>query len=624
MAVWSKLGLSGRAASAVGAVSVLILVGIALLVGIPWPGTPEDPQEAFPLQENDAQQAAPSDTAAVQPVDAPGAEDEARTLVPDDAGMEGESAPEADADAGSEIEAEGETAAMEEAVPEEEATADVPPPPTFDLVRVDADGNALVAGRAQPGALVTVMLDGEDLGSASADPSGSFVALLKVPPLLEPRTVSLRMELADKAAVMSAASVVLVPPAPPPIVAGAETDAPAASADRGAETELAMAETQPEPAAGTEVAATSTDELALVEGTDAEAGSAAGTTGATATAGREATVPDGDAEVAGGPASGADAGTAEAAAEIAVNGQVEPGGATGMAADIETETETGADVPSAAADSADGAPSDSSQGERAEPGQPGTGAPVANGTVETAAASAVPAVDSETASGQAASDSDTDAPGTDIAALAPPLATGPLPEIEPGAMPQARTAPRAPSVLLADDTGIRVLQGGAGAPAEAQTVVIDTITYDPEGEVALGGRGVGGGFVRVYIDNRPIKTTRIAPDGQWRMPLPEIDTGVYTLRIDELDAEGAVVSRAETPFKREEPETIAASAAGDKGTFRPPLTVVTVQPGNTLWGIATDNYGDGLLYVRVFEANRDRIRDPDLIYPGQVFTVPLD
>jgi nucleoid-associated protein YgaU len=54
----------------------------------------------------------------------------------------------------------------------------------------------------------------------------------------------------------------------------------------------------------------------------------------------------------------------------------------------------------------------------------------------------------------------------------------------------------------------------------------------------------------------------------------------------------------------------------------PKLVTVTVQPGFTLWGIAQERYGDGVLYVQVFEANRDRIRDPDLIYPGQVFTVP--
>ena len=53
-----------------------------------------------------------------------------------------------------------------------------------------------------------------------------------------------------------------------------------------------------------------------------------------------------------------------------------------------------------------------------------------------------------------------------------------------------------------------------------------------------------------------------------------------------------------------------------------PVSLITVQPGNTLWGIAREKYGEGLLYVRVFEANTDRIRNPDLIYPGQIFTVP--
>ena len=47
-----------------------------------------------------------------------------------------------------------------------------------------------------------------------------------------------------------------------------------------------------------------------------------------------------------------------------------------------------------------------------------------------------------------------------------------------------------------------------------------------------------------------------------------------------------------------------------------------MQPGFSLWRIARENYGDGFLYVKVFEANKDQIRDPDLIYPGQIFTLP--
>jgi nucleoid-associated protein YgaU len=55
---------------------------------------------------------------------------------------------------------------------------------------------------------------------------------------------------------------------------------------------------------------------------------------------------------------------------------------------------------------------------------------------------------------------------------------------------------------------------------------------------------------------------------------------------------------------------------------KPAPVTVTVQPGFTLWGIAKENFGEGVLYVQVFEANRDKIRDPDLIYPGQVFSIP--
>ncbi|MBC7154450.1 MAG: LysM peptidoglycan-binding domain-containing protein [Rhodobacteraceae bacterium] len=64
-------------------------------------------------------------------------------------------------------------------------------------------------------------------------------------------------------------------------------------------------------------------------------------------------------------------------------------------------------------------------------------------------------------------------------------------------------------------------------------------------------------------------------------------------------------------------EVVAAAPAP-----APQPGAVTVQPGNTLWGISRRNYGEGILYMRIFEANRTQIRDPDLIYPGQVFTVP--
>ena len=183
--------------------------------------------------------------------------------------------------------------------------------------------------------------------------------------------------------------------------------------------------------------------------------------------------------------------------------------------------------------------------------------------------------------------------------------------------------PAAPSIILSDADGVSVLQAGGAAPQVLSAIALDSISYDTAGDVTLAGRGTDtDGFVRVYLNNAPVKTLKIEEDGRWRAPLPDVDTGVYTLRIDEVTADGEVVSRVETPFKREEEEVLASLNDTNGGTNGAQVSVVTVQPGNTLWGISRENYGEGLMYVHVFEANKDRIRNPDLIYPGQVFTVP--
>jgi hypothetical protein len=49
----------------------------------------------------------------------------------------------------------------------------------------------------------------------------------------------------------------------------------------------------------------------------------------------------------------------------------------------------------------------------------------------------------------------------------------------------------------------------------------------------------------------------------------------------------------------------------------------TVVRGNTLWDLAAAVYGDPFRWPRIFEANRDRVQDPDLIFPGQVLRIPM-
>lgn len=48
----------------------------------------------------------------------------------------------------------------------------------------------------------------------------------------------------------------------------------------------------------------------------------------------------------------------------------------------------------------------------------------------------------------------------------------------------------------------------------------------------------------------------------------------------------------------------------------------TVVSGDTLWAIAKKHYGNGAEYTKIFNANKDKIKNPDLIYPGQVLTIP--
>ncbi len=221
---------------------------------------------------------------------------------------------------------------------------------------------------------------------------------------------------------------------------------------------------------------------------------------------------------------------------------------------------------------------------------------------------------------------------------APEAAPAPVPQELPELQPSP-TAP--PQVVIVAPEGA-VPQSPAAAPArpdapDTPNVVIDTISYDEEGEVILVGRAQAGNFVRLYLDNILTETVPVSPEGQWRSRVTGIEAGVYTLRADETGESGRVVSRFETPFERvtrpraiaaaeqsAEAELAMAQAAeeGEGNEMRASAGVVTVQPGFTLWAIARENYGDGVQYVRVFEANQSLIRNPDLIYPGQVFSIP--
>ncbi len=143
-------------------------------------------------------------------------------------------------------------------------------------------------------------------------------------------------------------------------------------------------------------------------------------------------------------------------------------------------------------------------------------------------------------------------------------------------------------------------------------LALDTIDYDDAGRVALGGKAPEGAKVQVYLDNKLVGSATAGESGIWQVkPDKSVDVGLYTMRVDQVAKGGAVVARVETRFSR-------AAPLGDL----PRDAVVFVQPGNSLWRIARRSYGRGLRYTVIFEANRDQIRNPSLIYPGQVFVLP--
>jgi len=161
-----------------------------------------------------------------------------------------------------------------------------------------------------------------------------------------------------------------------------------------------------------------------------------------------------------------------------------------------------------------------------------------------------------------------------------------------------------------DGTGAaEVLQRPAlgGAP-----VAVGAVDYDDDGNTTLSGIAAPNSEVRVYLDNELVGTVQADESGRWSLTLDrKIPQGSYNLRVDQVDGSGQVVARSEIPFVR-------AAPLRDL----PPGRIVIIQPGDHLWRIASQRYGSGFQYTLIFEANKDQIRDPDLIYPGQVFTLP--
>nr|WP_246499454.1 LysM peptidoglycan-binding domain-containing protein [Azospirillum soli] len=199
-----------------------------------------------------------------------------------------------------------------------------------------------------------------------------------------------------------------------------------------------------------------------------------------------------------------------------------------------------------------------------------------------------------------------DAPSAPLAA---PLAVAvPRDGLGPSTVLQAPTVPKD---ATPKDAG--TVTRSIAAPPPPGGVSVESMDYDATGQVAMGGRAQPGSAVQLYLDNLLVGRAHTDPDGRWRLsPERAISPGVYTLRADQVTEAGKVTARVELPVQVS--EVPANLPEGRK---------VVVQPGNSLWRIARSTYGHGVQYTQIYQANRDQIRDPDLIYPGQIFALPV-
>jgi nucleoid-associated protein YgaU len=177
------------------------------------------------------------------------------------------------------------------------------------------------------------------------------------------------------------------------------------------------------------------------------------------------------------------------------------------------------------------------------------------------------------------------------------------------ASPRAETPPQPLIVLLpAAQPEARVLQRGAAQPGLA----IGQVDYDDAGGIRFAGTAPPGATLRLYVNDRHAGDAQSDDHGRWTLaPGETVEIGRHRLRVDQIAAAGVVAARIEVPFQRDRlPESATADGR------------IVVQPGHSLWRLARTVYGRGVHHTVIYEANREQIRNPNRIFPGQVFSMP--
>jgi nucleoid-associated protein YgaU len=210
---------------------------------------------------------------------------------------------------------------------------------------------------------------------------------------------------------------------------------------------------------------------------------------------------------------------------------------------------------------------------------------------------------------------------------------------QPGPQQQAGVAPPVPSPPAPP--------GQTAARAEIKIVTVEA----EEGKLFVSGLSSPGATVRLYLNESLIAPGGAGGDGKVSFSIASgVKPGDYRIRLDDVDpVSGQVRSRAEVGFNvpvqvasvrpqapaspqganpsaqpsREVASALPEGQMASAGTIViPNINTAIVSRGDNLWRISQRVYGKGLRYTVIYGANQEQIRNPDLIYPGQVFVLP--
>ena len=181
-----------------------------------------------------------------------------------------------------------------------------------------------------------------------------------------------------------------------------------------------------------------------------------------------------------------------------------------------------------------------------------------------------------------------------------------VPERDSKVQPLVVLLPRKPqgtARVLQDHTSEFAFQKGK--------LIFKSVDYDDQGNTIMAGIGEIGHVIKIYADNQNLGEGKVNDSGEWIVQLKDsLSPGAHNLRVDQCYGND-VKMRIEVPFVKVE-----------KPLENKTKEFVIVQPGNSLWRIARRELGGGTRYTVIYKANKQKVLDPNLIYPGQILAIP--